>query len=72
MLLGGGPALRYKPPLCMALSDDIAGEWEMFVGTFLNEKNGTSYTWGWGSKNHSIEGKLDSQRTINNKYFLIF
>ena len=38
----------------------IDGEWELFTGNFLNKKKGTGYTWGWGSENHSIEGKLDS------------
>ena len=38
----------------------IDGVWEMFVGHFFNENNGTGYTWGWGNVNHSIEGKLDS------------
>ena len=37
----------------------IDGVWEMFVGYFLYENNGTGGTWGWGNVNHSIEGKLD-------------
>ena len=53
----------------------IDGEFNLFVGYFLNENNGslvnlrgwenlilnennvTGGTWGWGSLNHSIEGK---------------
>ena len=27
--------------------------------------NGFCGTWGWGSVNHSIEGKLNKMRTIN-------
>ena len=37
----------------------ISGEWGLFLGNFINENNGTSGTWQWGSANHSIEGKLD-------------
>ena len=37
----------------------IDGVWDMFMGTFLNYNNETSYTWGWGNVNHSIEGKLE-------------
>ena len=42
----------------------IGGEWGLFLGNFINENNGTSGTWQWGSENHSIEGKLDSLGTI--------
>ena len=33
----------------------IDGEWKMFSGS-----DWTGGTWGWGSVNHSIEGKIDS------------
>ena len=35
----------------------IDGEFDLFIGN--SERNGTGYTWQWGSVNHSIEGKLD-------------
>ena len=34
------------------------GEWDLFAGYFLYE-NGTAGTWGWGSVNRSIEGKVN-------------
>ena len=37
----------------------IGGEWDLFVGDFLNDNNVTVGTWGWGNLNHSIEGKLE-------------
>lgn len=46
----------------------IDGEWDLFIGN--SERNGTGYTWQWGSVNHSIEGKLSgNMRTIINYIF---